>query len=438
MMMPQPENFINRENLSSSNDFYQQNFEMAQLLFYSGKLSKSFHYFEELIQRFKETREIDRYLSCYLYVVQILSELQELDKLKLYKKEMEELCKKEGITEKPLVKAYSSYYLLYIDKDMPKVSQELNQALKIAFDQYDQALKTEDFLKQNELRFEIMFCLYVYSAYYLDMKDYKNCLRELDNLNCLLKDFLDTKHKLEKELEKAKINQNNYIYDSLLKNLNKRLYTLQMMQLGTQLIEVAIQIKHLKKYEQAEKNLWKLYEESNKYSNNYLVSHILFYMSWCQLLLGYKKQSLLFYNLAKKNAPPERKLFLSYLEKLKKKLDVEEAPSELDHYDIIFNKASNKVIEKRKGLLDLKSQFILIDLLRLLLLNQGVPYSKEKLVKELWMEDYSPEVHDNKIYVTIKRLREAVELNSSKPQYICRNSRGYYFSKVAKVLTKED
>ena len=40
-------------------------------------------------------------------------------------------------------------------------------------------------------------------------------------------------------------------------------------------------------------------------------------------------------------------------------------PSELDHYDIVFNTATNKVIEKRKGLLDLKSQFILIDLFRL-------------------------------------------------------------------------
>jgi len=437
-MMSQPENFINREDLSSSNDFYQQNFEMAQLLFYSGKLSKSFHYFEKSLQIFKESREMDRYLSCYIYVIQILSELQELDKLKLYKKEMEELCKKEGITEKPLVKAYSSYYLLYIDKDMPKVSQELNQALKIAFDQYDQALKTEDFLKQNELRFEIMFCLYVYSIYYFEMEDYKNCLRELENLNCLLKDFLDTKNKLEKELEEAKINQNKQIYDSLLKNLNKRLSKVQMMKLGLRFIEASIQIKHLKKYELADKNLWKLYEESNKNNNNYLVPYILLYMSWCQHLLGYKKQSLLFYNLAQKNANPERKLFLSYLEKLKKKLDVEEMPSELDHYDIIFNKTSNKVIEKRRGLLELKSQFILIDLLRMLLLNQGIPYSKEQLVKELWMEDYNPEVHDNKIYVTIKRLREAVELDSSKPQYICRNSRGYYFSKVAKVLTKED
>ena len=432
------ENLRSPKNLSSNKDFYNQSFEMAQLLFYSGRLSNSLIYFKKAMKQFKEIKEFDSYLSCYVYVIQILNELQQLDELKSLKKEVENLCKKESVTEKPLVKAYFAYYSLYIDRDKGQVSQELNQGLKLAFDQYDKAIKSEDFLSQNELRFQIIFSLYVYSIYYMEEEDYKSCLRELDNLKSLLTDFLDTKDKLEVQVENAKLSQDRELYESLLENLNKRLSKVKMMQLGVLFIEASIQMKYFKKYGKADKILWKLYEEANKNNNIYLTPYILLYMSQCQHLLGYKKQAVLFYNLAEKNVNLERKFFLSFLEKFKKKLDMEDKPSELDNYDIIFNKTSYKVIEKRKGILDLKNQFILIDLFKMLLSNQGASYSKEKLVKELWREDYNPEVHDNKIYVTIKRLREAVELDSSKPMYICRNSRGYYFSKSAKVLLKED
>ena len=114
------------------------------------------------MEDFKRNREFDRYLYCYIYVFYILNELQQLDTLKPYKKEMEDLCEKEGLTEKPIVKAYSAYYALYIEGASAKIkiSQELNQGLKTAFDQYDKAIRSEDFLNQNELRFEIMFCLY--------------------------------------------------------------------------------------------------------------------------------------------------------------------------------------------------------------------------------------------------------------------------------------
>ena len=278
------ENLKNLKDLSSNKDFYNQNFEMAQLLFYSGRLSNSLIYFNKAMKQFKEIKEFDSYLSCYVYVIQILNELQKLDELKSLKKEVENLCKKESLTEKPLVKAYFAYYSLYIDEDKVQVSQELNQGLKLAFDQYDKAIKSEDFLSQNELRFQITFSLYVYSIYYLEEGDYKKCLRELGNLNSLLKDFLDTKDKLELQVENAKLSQDREVYESLLENLNKRLSKVKMMQLGVLFIEASIQMKYFKKYGKADKILWNLYEETNKNNNNYLAPYILIYMSQCQHL----------------------------------------------------------------------------------------------------------------------------------------------------------
>ena len=85
------------------------------------------------------------------------------------------------------------------------------------------------------------------------------------------------------------------------------------------------------------------------------------------------------------------------------------------------------------GKIDFKNQFILLDLLKLFISNQGQIFSKEYLVEHVWKQNYDPEVHDNKIYVTIKRLRKMIEPDYDKPKYIFRAKNGYYLSKSAKV-----
>ena len=76
-------------------------------------------------------------------------------------------------------------------------------------------------------------------------------------------------------------------------------------------------------------------------------------------------------------------------------------------FDLVFNTGSNSVVERKKGKIDFKNQFILLDMLKLFLRNPGEVHSKEDLVRAVWKQDYDPAVHDNKIYVTIKRLRAA-------------------------------
>ena len=142
------------------------------------------------------------------------------------------------------------------------------------------------------------------------------------------------------------------------------------------------------------------------------------------------------FNLAKKNANQERKSLWLYMEDLKKQEHLDQTKS-AETYDIVLDLKDCVIVEREKGCIELKNQFILIELSKLFLLNPGVAYSKEKIIKIVWKEDYSPEIHDNKIYVTIKRLREMIETDSCKPKYICRNHLGYYFSKQAKVLIKE-
>jgi DNA-binding response OmpR family regulator len=55
----------------------------------------------------------------------------------------------------------------------------------------------------------------------------------------------------------------------------------------------------------------------------------------------------------------------------------------------------------------------------------------------VWKQDYDPGIHDNKIYVTIKRLRKLIEPDYEKPRYIFRAKNGYYLNKNTKVLLEQ-
>ena len=75
-------------------------------------------------------------------------------------------------------------------------------------------------------------------------------------------------------------------------------------------------------------------------------------------------------------------------------------------------------------------------------------FSKEKKQDKLeWIEamHYSPDSkllavgsHDNKIYVTIKRLRKLIEPDYDKPRYIFRAKNGYYLNKNTKILMEQN
>ena len=108
-----------------------------------------------------------------------------------------------------------------------------------------------------------------------------------------------------------------------------------------------------------------------------------------------------------------------------------------DSADLIFDLEKHSVIERNLGSIDFKNQFILLDLLKLFISNQGHIFSKEYLVEHVWKQNYDPEVHDNKIYVTIKRLRKLIEPDYDKPKYIFRAKNGYYLNKSSKIQLVE-
>ena len=414
----------------------QTDFEMGKLLFASGSFSKSLPYFERSLKQFQESGDLDSYIRCYSRLTNVLFDLQEWEKLNLYKEELDRISQQSDFLENPLVPALQAHYSLYLEKDFEGTKKKLNQALKLAIANNEQCFERGDILGQQQSRFEVIVCLSIYSYYYYEIKDYKRCLKELENLDVLIKDYIKLKTKMEQEpSDYNSLHQD--LKEKLVSNLNRNFFTVQNMNWSVQIAQTTVQIHYFKNYKQAEKRLWNLYREVNQNHFKYFVPYIFSYMAFCYIKLNNKNKALTFLNLAEKDIEPGRKQLFGFLEKLKKaeKIGSFEDSTE-SKYDIVFDMKQHIIIEKDKGYFELKNKFVLMDLLKLFLSHPGVSYSKEQIVKKIWNQDYSPDLHDNKLYVTIKRLREIVEVNSCKPCYICRNSAGYYFSTSAKVLIK--
>ncbi len=102
--------------------------------------------------------------------------------------------------------------------------------------------------------------------------------------------------------------------------------------------------------------------------------------------------------------------------------------------DLIFETHTGVLIEKNKGEIRFDGQFILRDLLGAFLEHPGKAFSKEELVRDVWHENYDPRIHDNKIYVTIKRLRGLLESETGTSDYILRVKNGYCLNPKTRVL----
>jgi tetratricopeptide (TPR) repeat protein len=106
-------------------------------------------------------------------------------------------------------------------------------------------------------------------------------------------------------------------------------------------------------------------------------------------------------------------------------------PSEID---LSFDSRTGVLIERLRGEVRFEGQFILRDLLEAFLRKPGKVFQKDDLVREVWKETYEPAVHDNKIYVTIKRLRKLLENENSNTEYILRAKSGYFLNPKTRVM----
>jgi tetratricopeptide (TPR) repeat protein len=189
-------------------------------------------------------------------------------------------------------------------------------------------------------------------------------------------------------------------------------------------------LKRMKKYDEAIEVMWKAYDQVKESRNLVMTTYLMGALADAYFEIGDKDMARTYITLAHRSVDFENHIRLGGLVKaLSDKIGGETQ----SNFDLVFDEVNHSVIEKKLGRIDFKNQFILLDLLRLFVQNQGEIYSKEFLVENVWKQPYDPAIHDNKIYVTIKRLRKLIEPDYEKPKYIFRAKNGYYMNKSARV-----
>lgn len=353
--------------------------EIAKLYVERGDLKLGAAKLEKASENYLFKKDFDSYLKSLNILLRIYSEMKKDDKINLVKERLQDLVIQEGFSLTS--KTYYTLGVCAAYKDQAQSAKEyFEKALEIS-------------LKEN-IREDICYAIYGIAVAYWKMGKYEEALKEIYNLQVFFQ--LISVH----EVELASGILNGFI------------------------------LNRLGKYEQAIEVFWQCYEKIKVQKNFYMYLNLMYAMGANYVDMGDYNLAQVYLGLAKKSIDPENLTRLS--EKIDERLSQMGAVGG-QQYDLVLDTESNTVREKRKGQVDFKSQFILLDLLKLFMERPGDVYSKEDLVAKVWKQEYDPSIHDNKVYVTIKRLRKLIEPDYDKPKYIFRSKNGYYLNKNTRV-----
>lgn len=338
---------------------------------------------EKLLQAeegFYQNKNFDGYLQVVNRLLRIYAEMANYKAIDGYKEKLQNLVLKEKVRLDS--RTYYTLGLTASYRGDDKVALEyLEKSLA-------QALANDE--KEN-----ICFAIAGIAIVYFQLKRYEDALKEIYNLQVFFQ-VLD----------------------------------LPELRMSSQILNGHI-LRYMGKPEQALDIFWKCYEELKSQKNLYLHLTLLYAFGCAYLDMGSKDLARMYLTLAKRSADPENLKYL--VKKVDEKLEAAGGAT-TDDYDLIFDATNKSVTEKSKGKVDFRNQFILLDLLRLFMKTPGEVYGKEVIVEKIWKQTYDPSVHDNKLYVTIKRLRKMIEPDFGKPKYIFRAKNGYFLNKNVKVL----
>lgn len=357
-----------------------QALEIGMLYFERGDFHLAIPKLKEAANEYFSQRNFGEYLKCQNLILRMYAEREDFDDINATKEVLQDLVLKEGFelnAKTYYTLALCAAYKLQYDTSLEYLQKSLSIALA------------------TDNKVDMCYAICGLAICYNILGRHTDALREIYNLQVFF-----------------------------------QVLELPDLKMSSQLINGKI-LRDLKKPEEALVIFWSCYEilKETKSLRNYI--YVLYELGQTYLELGDKNLAKTYLQLVLKSVDPVN---MKYVHRKLTELMGRIGHSDNNNYDIIFDGENNTIIENKIGKVDFKNQFILLDLLKLFLVNPGKIYSKESLVEEIWRQPYDPSIHDNKIYVTIKRLRKMIEPDFDKPKYIFRSKNGYFLNKTAKIL----
>ena len=364
-----------------------QELQRAQSLFEVGNLYREKCSLRLAIEKLREAsdayyklRDIPMFMRCENYLLRMYAERGDTENINRTKEKLQDLVIREGFQLSSKV-----YYTLGI-------SATYKDQYDVALEYFQRALSLALGEDNKE---DMCYAIHGLAVVYFNMGRHGEALKEIYNLQVFF-DFLD----------------------------------LAELKISSQILNGII-LRELERYDQALEILWSCYESLKERKQLILHLDLLYALGRTYQKAGNQELAAVYLELAKKSVDPNEMVETArHIDERLKELGVQSK----EDFDLVLDEKRNMVFERRKGSIDFRNQFILMDLLHLFLKSPGRVFSKEELVRKIWTEDYDPSVHDNKIYVTIKRLRKMIEPDVDNPKYIYRSKSGYYLNKSARVL----
>ncbi|MDG0815104.1 winged helix-turn-helix domain-containing protein [Bdellovibrio svalbardensis] len=356
-------------------------FELGKLYSDRGEFGPAIDHLREASDGYFAEKNFSQHLKCMNLLLRIFAEREQFDDINATKEKLQDLVLQEGFELNS-----KTYYTLAI-------CASYKQQLDTAMDYFQKALAIALASDNKEDICHAIFGLaHVYASPQVNRQS--DALKEIYNLQVFF-----------------------------------QVYQMPDVQAASLFLNAEI-LKSMKKYDEAIEILWRAYDVIRETRNFVMSNYLMGALADAYYEIGDKDMARTYITLAQKSIDGENHRRLARMAKaLAEKIGGESQTN----FDLIFDEINHSVIEKKIGRIDFKNQFILLDLLRLFVTNQGTIYSKEFLVENVWKQPYDPAIHDNKIYVTIKRLRKLIEPDYEKPKYIFRAKNGYYMNKAARV-----
>lgn len=358
-----------------------RSFELGKLYSDRGDFASAVKHLTDAANASFAEKNFSQYLKCQNLLLRIYAELEQADKINDTKEKLQDLVLKEGFelnSKTYYTLAICAFYKAQYDVSLDYVQKAL--AISLAAD------------NKEDICNAIFGLAMAYAA--PGVARYADALKEIYNLEVFF-----------------------------------QVYNLPELRVSAMVLNGNILAK-TKKYEEAITVLWKAYDLIKETRNVVTASYLMIQLGDIYFEMGDKDLARVYLSLAQKSVDRQNHIRLAKIADFYSQKIGADAQSS---YDLVFDERNHSVTERKLGKIDFKNQFILLDLLRLFLQNQGHIYSKEYLVENVWKQPYDPAIHDNKIYVTIKRLRKLIEPDYEKPKYIFRAKNGYYMNKSARV-----
>ncbi len=359
---------------------YDDTLKMARMLFERGDILESVQLLEANHEGYRN-KDTELYLECTNYMLRAYAELQESNKIEGLKNKLNQWALEKGeLTPR-------TYYTLALcesqNGNYEKSLELCRKSLTLALDRNQKS--------------DICYAITGLAISYYQLDRLHDALKEIYNLQIF--------------------------FDAL---------SLPKLQITSLIVNAHIYRK-LGKHNQAIESLWNCYEMVKDEKDLYTHFTLLYGLGLTYKESGDLEKARTYLELGVRSIDGKN---MKRLSALLNDLLLEVKKSSKSPYDMTYDVQSHSVYEKTKGKIDFKNQFILLEMLKLFLAHPGRVFSKEELIETVWKQSYNPSVHDNKIYVTIKRLRKLVEPDYNKPKYIFLAKNGYYMTKDIKIQVR--